>query len=388
MGCLFSLLTRGYCTKVDDAKAVSKKIDKEILLELKNEPDEIEILLLGAPETGKSTILKQIRIIHKSDYTLEERLMFKPIVFANALQGMSIILHAVERLGKLGLFGALNSSSVDGFILPAVDLDNEEAEYDAYRFYQVLEQKTSRSHILVEDVKVTPDLAGIISRLWSDSGVQKAFQHANQFQLSDCAEYFLDHITRLAEPHYIPSTLDILHTRVKTCGIVEVKFLIKDMMFRLHDVGGQRSDRRKWLSLFDCVHAVAFCVSLADYDTVIPEEDDCNQMLESLKLFGVIVNSKVFIDAAMILLLNKTDLFQKKIARVPLTLTFPDYEGRPGEWESAAQFVSKRFKSQKKSAPQAYAHLLCATDTENMRMVVHAVTDMLIKNFLKDCGIY
>ena len=42
----------------------------------------------------------QIRLIHKSDYTLEERLMFKPIVFANTIQSMSIILHAVERLGN------------------------------------------------------------------------------------------------------------------------------------------------------------------------------------------------------------------------------------------------------------------------------------------------
>ena len=47
----------------------------------------------------------QIRLIHKSDYTLEERLMFKPIVFANTIQSMSIILHAVERLGKTFITG-------------------------------------------------------------------------------------------------------------------------------------------------------------------------------------------------------------------------------------------------------------------------------------------
>ena len=37
---------------------------------------------------------------------------------------------------------------------------------------------------------------------------------------------------------------------------------------------------------------------------------------------------------------------------------------------------------------EIYVHLTCATDTNNIRFVSNAVTDMLIKNFLKDCGIY
>ena len=86
MGLIISHIKKVY--PGDNAKAVSRKIDREIFRELKNEPDEIEILILGAAESGKSTLLKQIRLIHKSDYTLEERLMFKPIVFANAIQGL------------------------------------------------------------------------------------------------------------------------------------------------------------------------------------------------------------------------------------------------------------------------------------------------------------
>ena len=100
MGCLFSIFRKFLGSKLDEARVVSKKIDRDILMELRNEPDEIEILLLGAPECGKSTLLKQMRIIHKSDYTLEEKLMFKPIVYANTIHSMSIILHAVERLGE------------------------------------------------------------------------------------------------------------------------------------------------------------------------------------------------------------------------------------------------------------------------------------------------
>ena len=42
--------------------------------------------------------------------------------------------------------------------------------------------------------------------------------------------------------------------------MLQVKFHIKDMIFRIHDVGGQRSERRKWLYLFDCVHAVCVII--------------------------------------------------------------------------------------------------------------------------------
>ena len=87
----------------------------------------------------------------------------------------------------------------------------------------------------------------------------------------------------------------------------KVKFLIKDMMFRLHDVGGQRSDRRKWLTLFDCVHAVIFCVEATSY---LRFKNNSNVLMDSLALFSAIVNSKIFIDAAMIAFLAKIDIFQ------------------------------------------------------------------------------
>ena len=108
-----------------------------------------------------------------------------------------------------------------------ISLESEESEYNAYMFYQLLEERTSHSHALVEDIKVTPDLGRIISHLWSDKGIQEAFTRACEYQLSDCAHYFLNNVERLSDPAYVPTTHDILHTRVKTCGIVEVKFIIK-----------------------------------------------------------------------------------------------------------------------------------------------------------------
>ena len=56
------------------------------------------------------------------------------------------------------------------------------------------------------------------------------------------------------------------------------------MIFRIHDVGGQRSERRKWLYLFDCVHAVIFCVSLANYCQRSADDTDINKMHEAVKV--------------------------------------------------------------------------------------------------------
>ena len=58
-----------------------------------------------------------------------------------------------------------------------IDLETEEAEYNAYMFYQLLEEQTSHSYTLVEDVKVTPELARIIANLWRDKGLQAAFRY-------------------------------------------------------------------------------------------------------------------------------------------------------------------------------------------------------------------
>ena len=54
-------------------------------------------------------------------------------------------------------------------------MESEESEYNAYMFYQLLEERTAHSHTLVEDIKITPDLGRIIAVLWEDKGIQVVF---------------------------------------------------------------------------------------------------------------------------------------------------------------------------------------------------------------------
>lgn len=44
-------------------------------------------------------------------------------------------------------------------------------------------------------------------------------------------------------------------------------------IYRLFDVGGQRSERKKWIHCFEDVTAIIFCVAMSEYDQVLHEDE-------------------------------------------------------------------------------------------------------------------
>ncbi|XP_042069240.1 guanine nucleotide-binding protein G(o) subunit alpha isoform X2 [Haplochromis burtoni] len=232
------------------------------------------------------------------------------------------------------------------------------------------------------------ELLSAMMRLWSDSGIQECFSRAREYQLNDSAQYYLDSLDRIGAADYQPTEQDILRTRVKTTGIVETHFTFKNLHFRLFDVGGQRSERKKWIHCFEDVTAIIFCVALSGYDQVLHEDETTNRMHESLMLFDSICNNKFFIDTSIILFLNKKDLFAEKIKKSPLSICFPEYTG-PNTYEDAAAYIQAQFESKNRSPnKEIYCHMTCATDTGNIQVVFDAVTDIIIANNLRGCGLY
>ena len=75
-------------------------------------------------------------------------------------------------------------------------------------------------------------------------------------------------IPSLPHQNYIPSQQDVLLARKPTKGIHEYDFEIKNVPFKMVDVGGQRSERRRWFECFDCVTSILFLVSSSEYDQV------------------------------------------------------------------------------------------------------------------------
>lgn len=161
----------------------------------------------------------------------------------------------------------------------------------------------------------------------------------------------------------------------------------------MFDVGGQRSERKKWIHCFENVTTILFLVAISEYDQLLFEDETVNRMQEALTLFDSICNSRWFVKTSIILFLNKIDRFKEKLPVSPMKNYFPDYEGKLNQngtngrehqrsnitqggpdYAAACDYILNRFVSlNQHETKQIYTHFTCATDTTQIRFVMAAV---------------
>ena len=161
----------------------------------------------------------------------------------------------------------------------------------------------------------------------------------------------------------------------------------------MFDVGGQRSERKKWIHCFENVTTILFLVAISEYDQLLFEDETVNRMQEALTLFDSICNSRWFVKTSIILFLNKIDRFKEKLPVSPMKSYFPDYEGKLNQngsngrmhhnsniaeggpdYAAACDYILNRFVSlNQHETKQIYTHFTCATDTTQIRFVMAAV---------------
>lgn len=350
----------GICFSKGEDDLVNDEINSLIKRDKKQSQMEVKMLLLGAGESGKSTILKQMRMIHSNGYTADEKVEFKEIIFSNVVQSMKVILDAMDDMNVPLGNATLNQAFKD--TVQDMDAQVEGATFPAF-------------------------LAEAIQSLWQDSGVLAVFNRSSEYQLNDSAKYFFDSLSRIADKNYQPTDQDVLRSRVKTTGIIETKFIINDIIYRMFDVGGQRSERKKWIHCFENVTAIIFMVAISEYDQVLIEDEAVNRMHEALTLFDSICNSRWFVKTSIILFLNKIDLFKQKLPRVPISKFFPDYRGG-ADYDAACNYFKRRFEALNNSeSKQIYPHFTCATDTGQIKFVMDSVEKIIINNMLSSANL-
>lgn len=343
----------------DPGSRKNEEIEKQLRLDKKRADREVKLLLLGAGESGKSTVLKQMRIINSEGFSRTEREQWRVIIFNNLINAFQII------------FGVMQ------------DHDSEYEDEDNIRW----------AELIASDPEIGPkdslplDCLAAFQSLWADKGVQMAILKGNEYALHDNLSYFFTDVDRLFAKDYIPTDQDILRTRLRTTGITETIFDLGNLTYRMFDVGGQRSERKKWIHVFDNVQVVLFLAAISGYDQALVEDRNGNQMQEALMLFESIANSKYFERSALILFLNKMDLFREKIitGMSPISRQFPDYRGRDNDVEGGCEFFADRFRNLvRQPKKELYVHYTNATDTDLLKKTMASVQDMIVQRNLNN----
>ncbi|KAH6855656.1 guanine nucleotide-binding protein alpha-3 subunit [Chaetomium sp. MPI-CAGE-AT-0009] len=342
-----------------DQRKRSNKIDKELEEDSKKLRKECKILLLGSGESGKSTIVKQMKIIHLKGYSQDELASYRPTVYKNLLECAKALCSAMRQFE----------------IEPMLDENREHCDF-------LLDYSLDTN----PQARIDPRVGIAVQSVWNDPAREQLMERQTEFYLMDSAEYFFQEASRIVSPNYLPVEMDVLRARTKTTGIYETRFKMGQLSIHMFDVGGQRSERKKWIHCFENVTSIIFCVALSEYDQVLLEEASQNRMMESLLLFDSVVNSRWFMRTSIILFLNKVDIFKQKLGRSPLGSYFPDYSGG-NDVNKAAKYLLWRFNQVNRAHLNLYPHLTQATDTSNIRLVFAAVKETILNNALKDSGI-
>ncbi|XP_029469510.1 guanine nucleotide-binding protein subunit alpha-11-like [Rhinatrema bivittatum] len=353
----------GCCLTEDEKVAVA--LDREISRMLKDQKkrnrQEMKLLLLGTGESGKSTFIKQMRIIHGTGYSSEERKGFARLVYQNIFMSMQAMIGAMETLRVQYTW---EENRYKGKLVNEVDV------------YQV---------VMLEKLQ-----ANAIQSLWNDPGIQLCYERRREYHLLDSANYYLSNLERIAQEGYLPTDEDILRIRMPTTGINEYCFSVEKMQLRIVDVGGQKSERRKWIHCFENVISMIYLASLSEYDQSLEENNKENRMRESLALFAKILEFPWFQETPIILFLNKMDILAEKIKDSDLVAYFPEFRGPKQDTEAAKMFIMEKYKeiylksemntSKNLSSKRRmfYPHYTCATDTQNIRKVFNNVKESVL----------
>lgn len=347
----------------------SRKIDKALKQEERLIRRQVKLLLLGAGESGKSTFLKQMRIIHNMNYDTTSQLEFRKIIYQNIVKGMKVLVDAQTKL-EIPLSDPGNRLLGDQLLL--------------------FDGTSNISHTTF------PQFKTMLKSLWADDGIQMAFKRRNEYQLTDSVQYFLDNMDRIATEHYVPTLQDILYCRKTTKGVIEFRMEIDRVPFLFVDVGGQRTQRQKWFQCFESVTSILFMASTSEFDQVLLEDRKTNRLQESRTIFDTIVNNRIFERISVILFLNKVDLLKEKVSRSNIGQYIEEFQDKEsirslckdfrGNWrdlEDVKMFVLFYFLSARRNTTKPlYHHFTVAIDTNNIRIVFKDVKDSILKKNL------
>ena len=170
--------------------------------------EEHHILVLGCSEAGKSTFIKQMQIIHSSGLgSNSARLDKKELIAGNIMSAIGTLVREMSFVQENQLHDIEELSEAVGRLFKMPHFPHE-----------------ATSNSMRYDEKVVLERADDIKLLWECEPIQTTYKRRNEFQIVECARYFLSKVHEVMQPVYVPTDDDILQIREQTIGVVEHTF--------------------------------------------------------------------------------------------------------------------------------------------------------------------
>ncbi|THD20334.1 Guanine nucleotide binding protein (G protein) q polypeptide [Fasciola hepatica] len=151
-----------FCCRSEEYKEqnrINKEIEKQLKRDKKDARREFKLLLLGTGESGKSTFIKQMRIIHGAGYSDEERRTFIKLVYQNIYMAMFTMIRAMESL-RIAYENPANQAHAEAI---------REVDYESV-------------------TTMDPQHVVAIKSLWEDPGITECYDRRREYQLTDSAK--------------------------------------------------------------------------------------------------------------------------------------------------------------------------------------------------------
>lgn len=360
-----------------------------------------KLLLLGTGSSGKSTLFKSLKIITKEPHVASDTFEARHVIRQNCVAGILTLLKKSQEMYDMD---KVNNA--------ACQVDMSENVVDNI---QLVVQYGSEAFSEELDYAEVEALGKAIHFIWSLDALKATFaRRGNSYSFPDNMDYFFGKVTKIMDQEYSPSVEDALKCRVRTTGMIEYNYDVKENEFILYDVGGQRNERKKWIHHFADVAAVLFICALNHYHAVLFEDEKKNAMHEAVELFTEICNSKWFRKSEMILFFNKDDLFREKLrSQVSLSHCFSKEKNWPGEewtgpdyrpvddddvvedkknfdecYDAAVSFIQNAFMNVNNYPNRViFCHVTCATDQDTVQQVFWDVQNIVIRSNLRRGGL-
>eukprot|EP01127_Copromyxa_protea_P017490 TRINITY_DN5332_c0_g1_i3.p1 TRINITY_DN5332_c0_g1~~TRINITY_DN5332_c0_g1_i3.p1 ORF type:complete len:183 (-),score=35.69 TRINITY_DN5332_c0_g1_i3:616-1164(-) len=159
---------------------------------------EMKVVVLGIAASGKSTFTRQMRLLHQAAWTQQELDSYYAIICANIYDGMKEVCATLK----------------------AQDMECALQE-NAKRARYYRELGTQQPQLDATEAKR-------LNALWQDDTVKSLVKtmsatcDVHMFNLN----FFMSRLDYIAADNYVPSDLDILHSRQRSTGATETSFVV------------------------------------------------------------------------------------------------------------------------------------------------------------------